>query len=104
MKRRRNPDIIYGDFIFDENKNRENIKNHQGISLYEAASSFDDPFILFFDDPDHSIEENRFLAYGESDEGRLLVVSYTPRGRLTRLISARKAEPKERRKYAKARR
>jgi uncharacterized DUF497 family protein len=75
VKRRRNPDIIYRDFIFNEAKDFANIKNHEGVSLYEAASAFDDPFVLMFDDPDHSADEKRLLAVGEPEEGRLLVVS-----------------------------
>jgi uncharacterized DUF497 family protein len=51
------------------------------------------PFILLFADPAHSDDENRYLAIGESDLGELLIVSLTPREPLTRLISARKAEP-----------
>ncbi len=50
-------------------------------------------------DPDHSIEENRFIDIGTSDKNHLLVVSYTERGGRIRIISARKATKAERKTY-----
>jgi uncharacterized DUF497 family protein len=50
-------------------------------------------------DPDHSEGEERFLVIGWSVRGRLLVVSHTDRGENTRIISARHADARERRKY-----
>jgi uncharacterized DUF497 family protein len=49
--------------------------------------------------PDHSFEENRFIIMGESNQNRLLVVSYTERPPKTRLISAREATRPEHKKY-----
>ena len=60
---------------------------------------FDDPLFLTFIDPEHSFRERRFIIMGESDRGRLLVVSYTDRTGTTRLISARLATKKERKAY-----
>jgi len=60
---------------------------------------FDDPNFLFFADPDHSIDENRFIIMGESSRRRLLVVAHTERGKTVRLISAREATRKERMTY-----
>jgi hypothetical protein len=50
-------------------------------------------------DPDHSGDEQRYIALGLSAQGRLLVVVYTERGDKTRLISCRKATPLERKAY-----
>lgn len=52
-----------------------------------------------FADPDHSGDEDRFLTFGHSAEGSLLVVSHTDREDRTRIISARRATRKERRVY-----
>jgi len=50
-------------------------------------------------DPDHSAEEERYLLLGRSVRQRLLVVAFAERGPRTRLISARKATPGERKRY-----
>ena len=60
---------------------------------------FDDPLEVTIPDPDHSEGEARFLSLGRSEQGRLLVVSYTEREGRIRLISAREAEPRERKTY-----
>lgn len=84
-------------FEWDSEKAEQNLKKHK-ISFDEAKTVFDDPLFLIFGDPDHSIKEKRFIVMGESINGRLLIVSYTERS-ATRLISARKATRKERKKY-----
>jgi uncharacterized DUF497 family protein len=60
---------------------------------------FDDPCYLDFYDPDHSEDEERYLIVGESHRGRLLIVSYTERNEVTRLISARPVTRTEREVY-----
>ncbi|MDX2040620.1 MAG: BrnT family toxin [Acidobacteriota bacterium] len=87
-------------FEWDSNKAALNLAKH-GISFTEAETVFDDPFFLTFPDILHSISEMRYVILGESELFRLLVVSYTERGLVTRLISARRATPKEVRKYEK---
>jgi hypothetical protein len=54
---------------------------------------------ITFADPDHSIDEDRYLTFGTSTEGHLLVVSHTDRDDRTRIISGRRATRKERRIY-----
>jgi uncharacterized DUF497 family protein len=54
-----------------------------------------DPREVMIHDPDHSIDEDRFVSVGMSSAGRLLVVGYTERGRTIRLIFARRATPPE---------
>ena len=84
-------------FEWDAEKAEQNFKKHK-VSFDEAKTVFDDPLFVIFTDPDHSYEEQRFIIMGESDQNRLLVVSYTERPP-TRLISARKATRKERKNY-----
>lgn len=85
-------------FDWNEGKAQSNIAKH-GVSFDEATSVFDDPLFLTFADPEHSQGERRFIIMGESARGRLLVVSYTERTGVTRLISARLATNKERKAY-----
>jgi uncharacterized DUF497 family protein len=82
-------------FDWDANKAVVNLKKH-AVSFVEAATVFADPLSVTFDDPDHSLVERRFITIGSSSKGRTLVVSHTDRGRLIRLISARKATKRER--------
>ena len=50
-------------------------------------------------DLEHSIEEDRYIDIGISERGRLLVVVYTERGNLIRIISSRRATNREIRIY-----
>jgi uncharacterized protein len=85
-------------FQWDPQKARSNLQKY-GISFEEAERVFDDPLFLIYADPDHSIEERRFVIMGELPDGRLLVVSYTDRNGETRIISARPATRQERKNY-----
>ena len=85
-------------FEWNTEKAEANLKKHE-VSFDEAETVFDDPLFVIFADPDHSFEENRFIIMGESNQNRLLVVSYTERPPSTRLISAREATRSERKKY-----
>ena len=85
-------------FEWNEQKAEANLKKHE-VSFDEAKTVFDDLLFVIFADPDHSIEEKRFVIMGESNQNRLLVVSYKERPPTSRLISARKATRAERKKY-----
>lgn len=85
-------------FEWDQKKAVENLAKHN-VSFEEATTVFDDPLYVDFYDPDHSIGEHRFIIMGQSNQGRLLIVSYTERGDIIRLISARELTPAERRQY-----
>ena len=52
-----------------------------------------------FDDPDHSVDEQRLITVGYSSRGRLLVVLHTERGKTVRIISARFATTHERKRH-----
>jgi len=88
-------------FEWDRAKSRANLRKH-GVGFLEAATVFADPLGISIFDPDHSIEEDRWLLLGRSDLGRILVVSYTERPPRTRIISARPATRMERSQYAQA--
>ena len=79
-------------------KAESNVEKH-GVSFDEAATVFSDPLYIGFYDPDHSIDEHRYLIMGQSTAGRLLIVSYTERDDVVRLISAREVTAAERRAY-----
>jgi len=86
------------DFEWDERKARLNKRKH-GVSFEEASTVFADPLALTIYDPVHSEEENRYVALGESQRRRLLVVVFTDRDDRIRIISARVATRRERKDY-----
>ena len=69
------------------------------VAFTEAATVFDDVLSVTFSDPDHSIEEDRYISVGMSNRGRLLVVAHTDRDDRIRIMSARKATRRERKLY-----
>ena len=86
------------DLEWDEAKAAANLEKH-GISFADAATVFGDPFYVDFYDPDHSLDERRYLIIGASKEGSIVIVSYTERNDVIRLISAREVTPTERKAY-----
>ena len=86
------------DFEWDQRKATANMQRHQ-VSFHEATTVFGDPMALTFDDPDHSLDEARFITLGYSSQNRLLIVSHTGREVKTRLVSASSATRTERRLY-----
>ena len=86
------------EFEWDPAKARANEGEH-GVSFLEACEVFDDDHSSAARDPDHSIDEDRYLIFGMSKRGRYLVVSYTERGDRFRPISARQMTARERRAY-----
>ncbi|MDT7541006.1 MAG: uncharacterized protein QOE33_910 [Acidobacteriota bacterium] len=86
------------DFDWDAKKAARNLKEHR-ISFKEAATIFGDPLARTFDDPDHSLEEQRFITIGVSGQGTLLIVAHSDRGDTTRIISARETTRGERKLY-----
>jgi len=86
-------------FEWDPAKAERNLAKH-GVSFEEAVTAFSDPLSLTVFDPDHSVEEDRYVLQGVSSLGRLLVVAHTDRAARIRIISARLATRRERRSYA----
>jgi uncharacterized protein len=85
-------------FEWDPRKARLNLARHR-VSFVEATTAFRDPLAATGSDPDHSIGEARFVTFGVSAKGRLLVVSHSERGESIRIISARRATKQEREIY-----
>ncbi|HEY0327836.1 MAG TPA: BrnT family toxin [Rhodopseudomonas sp.] len=88
-------------FDWDPGNARKSTDKH-GISQAEAEQVFVNKPLLFLDDPTHSKSEVRYHAYGKSNAGRLLQVSFTLRQdeTLLRIISARPMSARERARYA----
>jgi uncharacterized DUF497 family protein len=85
-------------FEWDPEKASDNLSKH-GVSFEEAATVFRDPLSATGPDPDHSVGEERFVTFGVSTTGRLLVVGHTEHGDIIRIITARPAVPGERKLY-----
>jgi uncharacterized DUF497 family protein len=83
---------------WDNRKAAANLRKH-GVSFPEAVTALADPLAITYRDPDHSEQEFRFLTFGLSSAGRILVVAHTERDEAIRLISARPATRRERRAY-----
>ena len=90
------------DFIWDENKRMSN-KNKHGISFEEAATVFKDRAALYSADIWHSEDEDRFIIIGRSEQNNILMVCHCYRedDTVIRIISARKANKKERAMYGR---
>jgi uncharacterized DUF497 family protein len=83
-------------FVWDEKKAQENLKKHR-VSFEEAKTIFFNfPLEVFFD-PEHSQDQDRYIAFGFSDLGRVLLVVHleNSKGTEIRIISARKATKNE---------
>ena len=85
---------------WDTKKAISNMQKHS-ISFEEAGTVFGYPMALTFDDPDHSTGEMRFLTFGLTRTNKFVIVSYTERQGVTRIISARKMSKQERDIYEK---
>lgn len=84
------------DYEWDEEKAASNIQKHK-VDFADAATVFEDEQALTIEDEDP--DEERFVTMGRDALGRVIVVVYTWRGDLIRIISARKATPQEREVY-----
>lgn len=86
-------------YQWDPRKAASNRRKH-GVSFDEASTVFRDPLALTFPDPDHSVEEKRFITIGLSRGQRILFLAHADRGlNQTRVISARRATRTETHAY-----
>jgi uncharacterized DUF497 family protein len=85
-------------FQWDEGNIDKNLIKHN-VENWECEQVFFNKPLLVLDDPRHSIAEKRSAAFGKTDAGRLLIVVFTKRGNLLRVISARDMNARERRFY-----
>ena len=83
---------------WDPKKAKSNLRKH-GVSFEEAATALSDPMAVTGVDPDHSITEERYVTFGVSEKGRLLVVSHTEEGETIQIINVRTASKGERELY-----
>ena len=75
-------------------------RRKHGVTFEEATSALRDVFSATAHDPDHSDDEERFVTFGISSQGRLLTVSHiADRVNAIRIISARLATNIERQIY-----
>jgi len=84
-------------FEWDRGKAEANRRKH-GVDFADAVGVFEDPYALSRPDPFPA--EERVATLGRDLLNRLIVVVWTWRGEAIRLISARRATPRERRHYA----
>jgi uncharacterized protein len=84
-------------YEWDPAKARSNFEKH-GIYFADAAIALEDDLALTVRDP-LAENEDRWITLGKDAAGRLLVVVYTWRGDYARLISARRATPREKHQY-----
>ena len=75
---------------WDPKKAKLNLRKHR-VSFEEAATALSDPMAATGADPDHSITEERYVTFGVSERGRLLVVAHTDEEETIRIVSARTA-------------
>lgn len=85
-------------FEWDPHKAKLNLHKH-GVSFEEAITAVLDEFSATTPDPDHSVDERRFVTYGLSARGRLLAISYTTREESLRIITARRMTAREKELY-----
>ena len=86
------------EFEWDKNKALKNIEKH-GVSFDEGKSVFNDPEFITVVDEEHSVDEERYITIGFSENGRLLILAHTDREGRIRIISTRKATKREERFY-----
>jgi uncharacterized DUF497 family protein len=90
-------------FEWDPSKAEANLRTHK-VSFAEAVTAFEDDFALTREDDDTG-NEMRFVTLGVTDLGRLVVVVYTYREPdVIRVISAWKANKRQKELYEEGRR
>ena len=86
------------EFEWDHSKALANLEKH-GISFEEASDVFSDWMSSTVVDPEHSTGESRLLIFGRTKSGKSVVVSFTERGDILRIISARRMSRRETNAY-----
>jgi uncharacterized DUF497 family protein len=84
------------EFEWNEAKNRKNTKKHK-VDFEEAKTVFDDPHAIEFEASRNG--EYRIIRIGKTAAKFILLVVYSIRGLVVRLISARQASKDERNLY-----
>lgn len=96
--RKEHPEVV--GFDWDAGNRDKNLKH--GVHIRECEQVFFNQPLVILDDSKHSVAENREAAFGQTDQGRKLVIVYTIRSGLIRVISARDMNRRERQFYEHA--
>ena len=88
------------EFEWDPKKAEENKRKHS-VGFHEAATVFGDPLAITFADPDHSLNEERYITFCLSRFNQLLIVSHTQHGEYFRIINMRLMTRREKKIYEK---
>jgi uncharacterized DUF497 family protein len=83
---------------WDPRKAESNWRKH-GVTFFEGESLFYNPLAVSITDHEHSLEEDRFVMIGESRNYRVIVVTYTVSDDEARIISVRRANSAEKKRY-----
>jgi len=85
-------------FQWDEGNSNKNFIKHK-VWNWECEQLFFNIPLVILDDPGHSLSEKRWAAFGKTDSGRQLIIVFTKRSNLLRIISARDMNHRERAYY-----
>ncbi len=85
-------------FEWDLGNVEKNKKKHDLDKWQIEEVFYNEPFVIY-EDKRHSAVENRWYAFGKTDNEEKLLVVFTVRNCLIRVISARKMNKKERAYY-----
>ena len=85
-------------FQCDQGNVDKNLIKHE-VENWECEQVFFNKPLLVIDDSKHSISEKRWAAFGKTDTDRFLIVVFTKRGDLIRVISGRDMNKREREFY-----
>jgi len=88
----------FSGFQWDRGNTDKNLVKHN-VENWECEQVFFNRPLLVLDDPKHSVSEERCAAFGKTDAARFLVVIFTRRNNLVRIISARDMNTRERKFY-----
>ena len=88
----------FSGFQWDRGNIDKNLIKHN-VENWECEQVFFNRPLLVLDDTRHSVSEKRWAAFGKTDADRFLVVMFTKRGNLIRIISARDMNKRERKFY-----
>jgi len=88
----------FSGFEWDRGNIDKNLMKHN-VESWECEQIFFNKPLVVLGDPKHSLSEKRLAAFGNTDSGRPLVVVFTQRGSLIRVISARDMNSRERKFY-----
>ena len=88
----------FSGFQWDRGNIDKNLIKHN-VENWECEQVFFNRPLLVLDDPKHSVSEKRWAVFGKTDADRFLVVMFTKRNNLIRIISARDMNKRERKYY-----